>query len=222
MPPGEIPTNHSIAEVKAEGIYGLQAKLMVPNGSAKETGVGMSAVKFYEDGTRYQFEFEIGYWDENNDILSLEFDYRTPGLDQEKVAYYRQGEFDKFYEVSLIHLNGTNFLYFGEELIFEFNATWTPNSFNFFAFNDQDPDWKHFKTYVKDVKVLVPGTPNPVPNTPYTPSWFYLPNQGWLWTNRKSYPYFYDSTSKAWMYFQSGNEKPRFYHYGTKEWITME
>ena len=133
MPPGEIPTNHSIAEVKAEGIYGLQAKLMVPNGSAKETGVGMSAVKFYEDGTRYQFEFEIGYWDENNDILSLEFDYRTPGLDQEKVAYYRQGEFDKFYEVSLIHLNGTNFLYFGEELIFEFNATWTPNSFQFFC-----------------------------------------------------------------------------------------
>ena len=122
LPPGELPTNHSIAEVKAEGIYGLQAKLMVPNGSAKETGVGMGAVKFYEDGTRHQFEFEIGYWDENNDILSLEFDYRTPGLDQEKIAYYRQGEFDKFYEVSLIHLNGTNFLYFGEELIFEFNC----------------------------------------------------------------------------------------------------
>ena len=170
LPPGELPTNHSIAEVKAEGIYGLQAKLMVPNGSAKETGVGMGAVKFYEDGTRHQFEFEIGYWDENNDILSLEFDYRTPGLDQEKIAYYRQGEFDKFYEVSLIHLNGTNFLYFGEELIFEFNATWTPNFFHFFAFNDQDPDWKPFTTYVKDVKVLVPGTPNPVPTTPYTPA----------------------------------------------------
>ena len=222
LPPGELPTNHSIAEVKAEGIYGLQAKLMVPNGSAKETGVGMGAVKFYEDGTRHQFEFEIGYWDENNDILSLEFDYRTPGLDQEKIAYYRQGEFDKFYEVSLIHLNGTNFLYFGEELIFEFNATWTPNFFHFFAFNDQDPDWKPFTTYVKDVKVLVPGTPNPVPTTPYTPAWFYVPSQGWMWTQKSAYPYFYDANSSNWMYFQSGHENPRFYHYGTKEWMTVE
>ena len=138
----------------------------------------MGAVKFYEDGTRHQFEFEIEYWDENNDILSLEFDYRTPDLNQEKVAYYRQGEFDKFYEVSLNHLDGTNFLYFGEELIFEFNARWTPDFSHFFAFNDQDPDWKPFKTYAKDVKVLVPGTPNLVPTTSYTPAWFYLPSQG--------------------------------------------
>ena len=58
--------------------------------------------------------------------------------------------------------------------------------------------------------------------TPYTPSWFYVPSQGWLWTTRTSYPYFYDSASKAWMYFQSGNEKPRFYHYGTKEWMNIE
>ena len=58
--------------------------------------------------------------------------------------------------------------------------------------------------------------------TPYSEGWFYLPNQGWLWTNRTSYPYFYDSTSKAWMYFQAGNEKPRFYHYGSKEWMSIE
>ena len=58
--------------------------------------------------------------------------------------------------------------------------------------------------------------------TPYSEGWFYLPNQGWLWTTRTTYPYFFDSTSKAWMYFQSGNEKPKFYHYGTKEWVTVE
>ncbi|MFL2938902.1 MAG: hypothetical protein ACJZ7A_07380, partial [Opitutales bacterium] len=58
--------------------------------------------------------------------------------------------------------------------------------------------------------------------TPYSEGWFYLPNQGWLWTTRTTYPYFFDSTSKAWMYFQSGNEKPKFYHYGTKEWMTVE
>lgn len=58
--------------------------------------------------------------------------------------------------------------------------------------------------------------------TPYSEGWFYLPNQGWLWTTRTTYPYFFDNTSKAWMYFQSGNEKPKFYHYGTKEWMTVE
>jgi uncharacterized repeat protein (TIGR02543 family) len=57
--------------------------------------------------------------------------------------------------------------------------------------------------------------------TPFVNGWFYLPNQGWLWTTRTSYPYFYDATTKAWMYFQSGNEKPKFYHYGTKEWINL-
>ena len=58
--------------------------------------------------------------------------------------------------------------------------------------------------------------------TPYSEGWFYLPNRGWLWTTRTTYPYFFDNTSKAWMYFQSGNEKPKFYHYGTKEWMTVE
>ena len=58
--------------------------------------------------------------------------------------------------------------------------------------------------------------------TPYNEGWFYLPNQGWLWTTRTTYPYFYDSTTKAWMYFQSGNDMPKFYHYGTKEWMSVE
>ena len=37
---------------------------------------------------------------------------------------------------------------------------------------------------------------------------------------RSAYPYFFDSQSESWMYFQSGNEKP-FYHFfnGTKEWM---
>ena len=59
-------------------------------------------------------------------------------------------------------------------------------------------------------------------STPYTNRWFYQPDKGWLWTTRTTYPYFYDSASKAWMYFQSGNEKPKFYHYGTKTWMTVE
>ena len=53
--------------------------------------------------------------------------------------------------------------------------------------------------------------------TPYTPDWFYMPDHGWMWSAKDTYPYFYDANSSNWMYFQSGHENPRFYHYGTKE-----
>jgi hypothetical protein len=58
--------------------------------------------------------------------------------------------------------------------------------------------------------------------THYTEGWFYLPSRGWMWTDRSVYPYFYDSEDNDWMYFQSGNEKPRFYRYKTKAWLTIE
>ncbi len=58
--------------------------------------------------------------------------------------------------------------------------------------------------------------------TPYTPSWFFIPEQGWMWSQKGVYPYFYDANSSNWMYFQSGHDNPRFYHYGTKEWMTLE
>ena len=58
--------------------------------------------------------------------------------------------------------------------------------------------------------------------TPYTPDWFYLPEQGWMWTQKNAYPYIYDANSRNWMYFQSGHENPRFYNYGTKEWMILD
>jgi hypothetical protein len=58
--------------------------------------------------------------------------------------------------------------------------------------------------------------------TPYTASWFYVPDQGWMWSQKETYPWFYDANSSNWMYFESGHEKPRFYHYATKEWMTVE
>jgi hypothetical protein len=58
--------------------------------------------------------------------------------------------------------------------------------------------------------------------THYTEGWFYHPSRGWMWTDRSAYPYFYDTTDKDWMYFQSGNDKPKFYRYKTKTWLTVE
>ena len=64
--------------------------------------------------------------------------------------------------------------------------------------------------------------PELVNSEPYTEGWFFLPNRGWMWTNRSAYPYFFDYEDKDWMYFQSGEEKPKFYRYKTKTWLTIE
>jgi flagellar biosynthesis/type III secretory pathway protein FliH len=58
--------------------------------------------------------------------------------------------------------------------------------------------------------------------THYTEGWFYHPGRGWMWTTFSAYPYFYDATDKDWIYFHSGNEKPKFYRYKTKTWLTIE
>jgi uncharacterized repeat protein (TIGR02543 family) len=58
--------------------------------------------------------------------------------------------------------------------------------------------------------------------TPIVSGWYYVPDQGWFWTNKDAYPYTYSATDKDWMYFQSGNDKPKFYRYKTKTWLTIE
>ena len=58
--------------------------------------------------------------------------------------------------------------------------------------------------------------------TPIVSGWYYVPNHGWFWTNKDAYPYTYSATDKDWMYFQSGNDKPKFYRYKTKTWLTIE
>jgi hypothetical protein len=56
----------------------------------------------------------------------------------------------------------------------------------------------------------------------YTTDWFYIPEQGWMWTNNSVFPWFYDHSSSSWLYFLSRNQQQYFYSYGTKEWITTE
>ena len=58
--------------------------------------------------------------------------------------------------------------------------------------------------------------------TPYTPDWFYIPDHGWMWSQKDVYPWFYESKSSNWFYFQSGHQNPRFYNYGTKSWVNLE
>ena len=76
------------------------------------------------------------------------------------------------------------------------------------------------KSVVDDVMQMKGVSPDDM--TPFVHGWFFVPSTGWLWTNRATFPYIYDSNSKSWMYFQTGNEKPRFYHYGSKIWIILD
>jgi hypothetical protein len=55
--------------------------------------------------------------------------------------------------------------------------------------------------------------------TPYTSGWFWQPGRGWMIA--MAYPYIYDINSSGWLYFKSGHEKPTFYDYKEKSWITI-
>ena len=57
--------------------------------------------------------------------------------------------------------------------------------------------------------------------TPYTVGWYFMPSRGWLFTSNEAYPYIFDSNTSGWLYFETGNKKPRFYEYGNKKWFEM-
>jgi len=57
---------------------------------------------------------------------------------------------------------------------------------------------------------------------PFVNGWFYEPSLGWLYTNRQTFPYIFDSDQGAWMYFTTGEPVPKFWHFGKSEWIELK
>jgi hypothetical protein len=57
-------------------------------------------------------------------------------------------------------------------------------------------------------------------HSPYTHGWFYNPNQGWLWSDKSVYPYFF-KTDMGWIYFKSGYSTPRFYNFTAQKWFSF-
>jgi alpha-tubulin suppressor-like RCC1 family protein len=62
---------------------------------------------------------------------------------------------------------------------------------------------------------------------PHTDGWYYHPGQGWLWTNRETFPYIYrqgdDQNSGGWLYFSQlpdQKDKP-LWDYELKDWISI-
>ena len=68
---------------------------------------------------------------------------------------------------------------------------------------------------VTEMKSLTGGSP-------YTMEWFFQPELGWLFTSEEIFPFLYSQSTTSWLYFQSGNENPRFYDYETRAWIVLE
>ena len=214
----EAPRMKSFAGVNSDGVSAVEGRIFMPIGSPLETGIGLSAIQFSSEGTKNEFGVTLFYKDESVGKPELEFKYTDPHSG-EQVKVVRPAEFNTHYRVSVIHTFEQNLVYLNDELIFKFTTTWSPNWYGFFGFMSQDDNWFSYRTYVDDVRVLKPSSANVMPTTPYTEGWFFVPDRGWLFTNRAIYPYFYDGLTSSWMYFLSGYDLPRFYHYGNKTWM---
>jgi Skp family chaperone for outer membrane proteins len=62
--------------------------------------------------------------------------------------------------------------------------------------------------------------------TPHTNGWYYQPDWGWIWTDAKTFPYVYRSSSggnqEGWLYFREGSASPiYFYSYEESKWVTL-
>tara|TARA_B110000438_G_scaffold56190_1_gene56332 strand:+ start:849 stop:3536 length:2688 start_codon:yes stop_codon:yes gene_type:complete len=61
--------------------------------------------------------------------------------------------------------------------------------------------------------------------TPHTNEWYYQSEWGWLWTNAKTFPYVYRSSTggkqAGWLYFREGSFPPYFHDYATGTWTKL-
>lgn len=61
--------------------------------------------------------------------------------------------------------------------------------------------------------------------TPHTNGWYYQPQWGWLWTNPKTFPYIFLSSTgeieSGWLYFREGSSSPAyFFSFAEEKWFT--
>lgn len=63
---------------------------------------------------------------------------------------------------------------------------------------------------------------NEIESTPYTLGWFYSPDAGWLWTNSKAFPHFFEASSSKWIYFKEGSDPSLFFDYDLNTWSSLK
>ena len=200
----KTPNMHNFAQVISGDIHGISATIMIPSDAPVETGIGIVGFQFNSDGTSHSMGIELGYWSEGGP-LELEFENEDPpvgeGTSISKYDYY----LGEWVDVSIIHTPQKGYLMLNDEVVLEFETSYNPNWYGFFAFNDQDPDWKEYKTYVDNVRVLRKKS---------------YP-QGWMWMDY--YPWAYSHESNSWLYFQlakdtDGQPGMIYWDTATKDW----
>ena len=156
------PTMHSFAEINANGIYGIEADVMIPANAPISTGVGIVGFRFNPDGTKHSMGIELGYWSPGSG-LEFEYENETPPVGQgiEKSTY--DGALGNWYKLSLIHTASKGYLLRDGTVILEFDTTYDPNWYGFMSFNDEG---NPYEVFVDNVRVLRRSTtttqPDPV------------------------------------------------------------
>ena len=148
------PTMHSFAEINANGIYGIEADVMIPANAPISTGVGIVGFRFNPDGTKHSMGIELGYWSSGSG-LEFEYENETPPVGQgiEKSTY--DGALGNWYKLSLIHTASKGYLLRDGTVILEFDSTYDPNWYGFMSFNDEG---NPYEVYVDNVRVLREAT----------------------------------------------------------------
>jgi hypothetical protein len=200
----ERPNMHSFAQVISGEIHGISAKIMIPNDAPVETGIGIVGFQFNPDGTKYSMDIELGYWFEGGP-LELEFENEDPPVGEGAEVSNYEYVLGEWVDVSIIHTPTLGYLMLNDEVVLEFETTYNPNWYGFYAFNDQDPNWKEYKTYVDNVRVLRKKS-HP---------------QGWMWT--EYYPWAYSYETGGWLYFElakdsAGNPVMNYYDHNSGSW----
>jgi len=145
-----VPNMHSFAEISAEGVYGVEAQIMIPSGSPSETGISLVAMEFGEDGSMVEAGIELGYWNPATQKLEFDIDYENSKTGEER-EINKQAEFDTYYRVAIVRTDEKTSLYLNDEVVLEIPYSLSLNWYGLSSFNDQEVP---FGTYVDNVKVL--------------------------------------------------------------------
>ena len=181
----EAPTMHSFAEINASGIYGFEAKVMIPTDAPTSTGVGIVGFKFNPNGTKHSMGIELGHW-ENASNLQFEYENEDPpiGEGSEKSTY--DGVLGSWYKLALIHTPTKGYLLRDDEIILDFDTTYEPNWYGLISFNDEG---KAYEVFVDEIRIYRKHS---------SP-------KGWMWSDH--FPWVYSNEELNWLYFGLAPDK---------------
>ena len=179
------PTMHSFAEINATGVYGIEAKVMIPADAPTSTGVGIAGFRFNPNGTKHSMGIELGYWGSASG-LQFEYENETPPIGKGSETSTYDGTLGTWYKLGLIHTPTKGYLLRDGVVVHEFDTTYEPNWYGLMSFNDEG---NAYEVFVDDVRVY---------RKKASP-------QGWMWSDH--FPWAYSDDEANWLYFGLAPDK---------------